>query len=58
VDPAGAVRQRLPNGMAGTLPVQVQVRAGLTGYSRTGELPLLLAAAAGAVRLRSQVRQS
>lgn len=59
VDPSGAVRQRLLAGVAGTLPVQVQVRAGLTGYSRTGELPLLLlTAAAGAARLRSQVRQS
>jgi apolipoprotein N-acyltransferase len=59
VDPTGAVRQRLLNGVAGTLPVQVQVRAGLTGYSRTGELPLLLlAAAAAAARLRSRVRQS
>ena len=59
VDPSGAVQQRLINGVAGTLPVQLQVRAGLTGYSRTGELPLLaLAAAAGTARIRSRVRQS
>jgi hypothetical protein len=39
--------------------VQLQVRAGHTGYSRMGELPLLLlAAGAGAARLRSRVRQS
>jgi apolipoprotein N-acyltransferase len=59
VDPSGAVRQRLSNGTASTLPVQLQVRAGRTGYSRMGELPLLLlAAGAGAARLRSRVRQS
>jgi apolipoprotein N-acyltransferase len=59
VDPSGAVRQRLSTGMAATLPVQLQVRVGRTGYSRTGELPLLLlAAGAAALRLRSRVRQS
>jgi apolipoprotein N-acyltransferase len=59
VDSTGAVRQRLSTGRAGTLSVQLQVRAGLTGYSRTGELPLLLlAAAAGTARQRSRVRQS
>jgi apolipoprotein N-acyltransferase len=59
VDPSGAVRQRLSTGMAATLPVQLQVRVGRTGYSRMGELPLLLlAAGAAALRLRSRVRQS
>jgi apolipoprotein N-acyltransferase len=59
VDPSGVVRQRLSTGKASTLLVQLQVRAGRTGYSRTGELPLLLlAAGAGAARLRSRVRQS
>jgi apolipoprotein N-acyltransferase len=59
VDPSGAVRQRLSTGKASTLMVQLQVRAGHTGYSRMGELPLLLlAAGAGAARLRSRVRQS
>jgi apolipoprotein N-acyltransferase len=59
VDPSGVVRQRLSTGKASTLLVQLQVRAGHTGYSRTGELPLLLlAAGAGAARLRSRVRQS
>lgn len=58
VDPSGAVRQRLLDPTAGTLPVQLQVRDRLTGYSRTGEAPLLLlAAAAAATRLRSRVRQ-
>ena len=59
VDPSGAVRQRLNTGMAATLPVQLQVRVARTGYSRTGELPLiLLAAGAAAASLRSRVRQS
>ena len=59
VDPSGAVRQRLAVGIAGTLPVQLQVRAGLTGYSRTGELPLLLLlAATGAARIKSRMRES
>jgi apolipoprotein N-acyltransferase len=59
VDPSGVVRQRLSTGMPSTLLMQLQVRAGRTGYSRTGELPLLLlAAGAGAARLRSRVRQS
>jgi apolipoprotein N-acyltransferase len=59
VDPSGAVRQRLNTGMAATLPVQLQVRVARTGYSRTGELPLiLLAVGAAAARLRSRVRQS
>ena len=59
VDSSGAVRQRLSTGRAGTLSMQLQVRAGLTGYSRAGELPLLLlAVAAGIARQRSRVRQS
>ena len=59
VDPAGVVRQRLPGGSAGRLPVQLQERSGLSGYSRSGEWPLvLLAAAAAATRIRSRVRQS
>ena len=59
VDPAGAVRERLPLQQAGTLAVALEARSALTGYSRTGEWPLLLLAALGmARRIQSRVRQS
>ena len=59
VDPAGAMRERLPLQGAGTLPVVLEARSRLTGYSRAGEWPLLALAALGlARRLQSRVRQS
>ena len=60
VDPAGVVRQQLPPFVPGRLVAQLQVRQGLTGYARWGELPLLLLLAAGAALLwrESRVRQS
>lgn len=59
VDPAGAVRERLPLQGPGTLVVALEVRSGLTGYARAGEWPLLLLATAALTRrLQSRVRQS
>ena len=60
VDPAGVVRQQLPPFVPGRLLAQLQVRHGLTGYARWGELPLALLLGAGAATLwrESRVRQS
>ena len=60
VDPAGVVRQQLPPFVPGRLLAQLQVRHGLTGYARWGELPLVLLLGAGAATLwrESRVRQS
>lgn len=59
VDAAGLVRHRLPPGRAGTLAARVQPRRALSPYSRWGETPLaLIAAAATAILWRARVRQS
>jgi len=59
VNPAGAVIDRLPAGVAGTLPVRIAELTAITGYARVGEAPLLLLAAAGAaLRVRPRMRQS
>ena len=59
VDSRGQVRQRLERQAPGTLLVEIQPLAVLTGYSRVGEWPLLaLAAIAGIARAKSRVRQS
>jgi len=59
VDAAGVVRRGLPPGRAGTLAVRVQPRNDLTPYSRWGETPLaLVAAAAIAVLWRARMRES
>jgi len=60
VDPAGVVRQQLPPFVPGRLVAHLQVRQGLTGYARWGELPLLLLMGAGAAVLwrESRMRQS
>jgi len=57
VDAAGVVRQRLAPGRAGTLAARVQPRRELSPYSRWGEAPLVLLAAAGiVVSLRVRMR--
>jgi apolipoprotein N-acyltransferase len=59
VDSRGQVRQRLERQAPGTLLVEIQPLAVVTGYSRVGEWPLLaLAAIAGIARAKSRVRQS
>jgi len=57
VDPAGVVQRQLPAGEAATLPVQVQPRQSLSFYGRWGELPLLLAALAGAMGMLMRQHQ-
>ena len=59
VDAAGVVRRSLPPGRAATLPVNLELRRGLTLYSRWGETPLALLGLSGIViSLRSRMRQS
>jgi apolipoprotein N-acyltransferase len=59
VDASGVVRRSLPPGRPATLLVSLELRRGLTPYSRWGETPLVLLALAGiAVSWRSAVRQS
>jgi len=41
IDPAGRIRDRLPQFERGALVTEVQPRTGLTPYSRWGELPVL-----------------
>jgi apolipoprotein N-acyltransferase len=60
VDGAGVVREQLAPFVPGELLARLQVRQGLTGYGRWGELPLLLLlAGSGTWAWReSRVRQS
>ena len=60
VDGAGVVREQLAPFVPGELLVRLQVRQGLTGYGRWGELPLLLLLAGSGSWLwrESRVRQS
>ncbi|NDF61809.1 MAG: apolipoprotein N-acyltransferase, partial [Synechococcaceae bacterium WBB_3_034] len=60
VDGAGVVRQQLAPFESGELLARLQVRQGLTGYGRWGELPLLLLLAGSGTWIwrESKVRQS
>jgi apolipoprotein N-acyltransferase len=59
VNPEGVVLEQLRSGQPGTLLSAVIPRDRITPYARWGELPLLLLAAAAALRLGwSRVRQS
>jgi apolipoprotein N-acyltransferase len=59
VNPEGVVLEQLRSGQPGTLLSTVIPRDRITPYARWGELPLLLLAAAAALRLGwSRVRQS